>query len=50
MTNPKVSVLMPVYNAWPYLPEAVESAITQGIDDFELIIIDDGLTDKGAFT
>lgn len=46
--NPKVSVLMSAYNAWPYLPEAVESVLTQSIEDFEFIIIDDGSTDEGA--
>lgn len=48
MTIPKVSVLMSAYNAWPYLPEAVESVLTQSMGDFEFIIIDDGSTDEGA--
>lgn len=46
--GPKVSVLMSVYNAWPYLPEAVESVLTQSINDFEFIIINDGSTDEGV--
>ncbi len=39
---------MSAYNAWPYLPEAVESVLAQSFSDFEFIIIDDGSTDEGA--
>ncbi len=42
---PCVSVLMPVYNAARYLPEAIESVLGQTFDDFELITVDDGSTD-----
>ena len=45
MTTPKVSVLMPVYNAERYLREAVESILGQTFGDFEFIIVDDGSTD-----
>jgi len=44
-TTPRVSVLMPVYNASRYLAEAVESVLCQTWHDFELIVIDDGSTD-----
>lgn len=44
-TDPKVSVLMPVFNAEPYLAEAVESILAQSFIDFELIIVNDGSTD-----
>jgi len=40
------SVIMAVYNAEPYLPEAIESILDQTFQDFELILIDDGSTDK----
>ena len=43
---PTVSVLMPVYNAEPYLAEAVESILGQTFADFELLIVDDGSTDR----
>jgi glycosyltransferase involved in cell wall biosynthesis len=36
---------MPVYNAMPYLPEAVGSVLGQTYGDFELIAVDDGSTD-----
>ncbi len=38
---PKVSVIMPVYNAERYITYAVESILNQEFSDFELIIIDD---------
>lgn len=42
---PAISVLMPVYNAAPFLREAVDSILSQNMKDFEFIIIDDGSTD-----
>jgi glycosyltransferase involved in cell wall biosynthesis len=40
-----LTVTMPVYNAMPYLPAAVESILGQSFRDFEFLIIDDGSTD-----
>jgi glycosyltransferase involved in cell wall biosynthesis len=37
---------MPVYNAQPYLSQAVESILGQTLGDFEFLIIDDGSTDR----
>jgi glycosyltransferase involved in cell wall biosynthesis len=43
--NPKISVIMPVYNTEKYLPESIESILNQSFKDFEFIIIDDCSTD-----
>jgi GT2 family glycosyltransferase len=43
--NPKVSVVMSVYNDERYLRDAVESILDQTFRDFEFIIINDGSTD-----
>ena len=42
---PHVTVLMPVYNAMPYLPEAVGSILAQTHDDLTILALDDGSTD-----
>ena len=46
MTNPRVSIIMPVYHVEAYVAEAVESVLAQSYGDFELLIIDDGGTDR----
>jgi glycosyltransferase involved in cell wall biosynthesis len=46
MNKPKVSVIIPTYNAIAYLPEAVASVLKQTFKDFELIIVDDGSSDR----
>jgi glycosyltransferase involved in cell wall biosynthesis len=43
--QPKVSVLMPVYNGSRYLREAIDSILGQTFSDFELLVVDDGSTD-----
>jgi len=43
---PKVSVIIPAYNAMRYLPETVESLLGQTFKDFEALIINDGSTDN----
>jgi glycosyltransferase involved in cell wall biosynthesis len=43
--RPRISVLMPVYNAERFLAPAVESVLEQTLADFELIIVDDASTD-----
>ena len=43
-----VSILMPVYNEQKYISEAIDSVLSQTYSHFELIIIDDGSTDKTA--
>ena len=41
----KLSVIVPVYNAAPYLPRCLDSLCAQTLDDYELLLIDDGSTD-----
>lgn len=41
-----ISVVMPVYNGERFLPEAVRSVMDQTYRDWELIIVDDGSTDR----
>lgn len=45
---PRVSVILPVYNAMPYLPAAVASLLSQMFRDFELIALDDASSDGSA--
>lgn len=45
---PRVTVLLPVHNGEPYLAAAVQSILAQGFADFELLIIDDGSTDRSC--
>lgn len=45
IAKPVISVLLPVYNAAPYVAAAIESVLVQSFPDFELLVIDDGSTD-----
>lgn len=46
ITEPTISVILPVYNGGDYLSYAIESILNQTFTDFELIIINDGSTDS----
>ena len=45
-SNPKISVIIPVYNASEFLEEAFESVLSQNFSDIELICVNDGSTDN----
>jgi len=42
---PKVSIVIPTYNSARYLPETINSILSQDFDDFEIIVVDDHSTD-----
>lgn len=46
MSTPKVSVIVPAFNAEKYLERCLNSIAAQTMPDFECIIVDDGSTDK----
>ncbi|WP_447979717.1 glycosyltransferase family 2 protein [Candidatus Nitrospira bockiana] len=45
---PRVSVVIPVYNAEDHVGEAIEGVLAQTFQDLEIIVIDDGSTDGSA--
>lgn len=45
MTQPKISVVMPIYHVEEFVGDAVQSVLDQTFTDFELICVDDGGTD-----
>jgi hypothetical protein len=45
VTTPSVSVVMAVHDGERFLRDAVESVLSQTLDDFELVVVDDGSTD-----
>jgi len=46
--SPFISVIIPTYNRWPWVGEAVQSVLAQSYRSFELIVVDDGSTDVTA--
>lgn len=47
-STPTLSVIVPVYNVADYLPACLDSILGQTFTDFELLLIDDGSTDRSG--
>ena len=45
MPKPKISILMPIYNAERYIEDALQSILGQHYTDWDCILVDDGSTD-----
>ena len=43
---PKISVIVPVYNVEKYIEKCLNSLINQTLEEIEIIIVNDGSTDK----
>jgi len=46
LRKPKVSIVIPSYNHEKFVAEAIQSVLDQTFQDFEIVITDDGSTDK----
>ncbi|MCH8149572.1 MAG: glycosyltransferase family 2 protein [Planctomycetes bacterium] len=46
MSDPAVSIVLPTYNRAHLLPRAIDSIIAQTMEDWEIVLVDDGSTDK----
>src|SRR5438132_14386761 len=45
-SEPRVSVIIPTYNCARFLPESVNSVLSQTLNDYEIIVVNDGSTDN----
>ena len=48
MYSPKISIVIPAYNASNYLAQAIDSALAQTYPNTEILVINDGSRDDGA--
>ena len=44
----KLSIIVPIYNVAPYLKKCVDSLLAQDMEDYEIILVDDGSTDDSG--
>ncbi|HOO26675.1 MAG TPA: glycosyltransferase family 2 protein [Clostridiales bacterium] len=48
MTEPTLSIIVPVYNVEAYLPACLDSLLNQDFENFEIILVNDGSTDSSG--
>lgn len=48
MNKPHISIVVPVYNVENYLPQCLNSILSQSYKNYELIVVDDGSTDRSS--
>jgi glycosyltransferase involved in cell wall biosynthesis len=48
VAQPRLSIVVPVYNVEPYLAECLESILAQPYTDYEVVMVDDGSTDASG--
>ena len=46
--NPKISIIVPIYNMEQYLERCVDSILSQTYKNFEVILVNDGSTDNSG--
>ena len=42
----KLSVIIPTYNRVEMIPDTIDSILSSGLYDFEIVVVDDGSTDR----
>jgi glycosyltransferase involved in cell wall biosynthesis len=45
---PRVSVIMPIFNGEAFLDEAIDSVMSQSVEHLQLLLCDDGSTDRSV--
>ena len=48
MSDPKISIIVPVYNTEKYLPRCLDPIVTQTFTGGECICVDDGTSDDNC--
>jgi glycosyltransferase involved in cell wall biosynthesis len=48
MTNPKISIIVPLYNTERYLQRCFDSLVNQTLKEIEIILVNDGSTDNSS--